>query len=426
MKWLFGALKFTLSLVILLSLSCIPVSFGCPGANQPPTATIDSITPDTPVVGTVISFTGHGTDPNGTVVAYRWRSNLDGEIGTSATFEKPGLSAGTHVIYLKVQDNNGAWSNEENKTIIVAAAGSVPPPPEAPVINQFVSDSDILRGAYVTLSWNVSNATSITISPTVGSVAATGSRQVTPASTTIYTLTATNTSGSANQTLQVTVPVSHLTGPGLTGTVTPLRNFVTSVTARVSPDTWSGTCPYSFYCSAAISASGPCTVTYIWERSDLGSSPQQTVVFTTAATKSVNTDWPREGSGSHWVRVRILTPNEMVSEKANFTLNCQPFAVTNVNVLVNPKDFTGGCPKSFGLVGNITANGEGTVTYRWERSDGGSSPTQTYTFAEHTSMFSPLTTWPREVSGSYWVRIRILSPNSMVSDPVNFTLNCSP
>jgi hypothetical protein len=419
MKWLFGACKFTLGCVLLLSLSCVPVSFGCPGANQPPTAAIDSITPDTPAAGAVISFTGHGTDPNGTVVAYRWRSSLNGEISAMASFGRSDLSAGTHIIYLKVQDNNGAWSKEDSKTITITAAGTAgtsggtagpdggpaglpviaffnanpsyiaagdystlswnvtgasvvsidngigdvaavgsqyvtptattsytmvaknnaganfvntqvvvvpagsgPPPPGVPVINQFVSDADTLSGAYVTLSWNVSNATSITISPTVGSVSAIGNRQVTPAATTIYTLTATNAAGSANRTLQVTVPGSGLTGPGVTGTVTPLPHKVTSVITAVTPTSYELECPYTFHCSAMIRVNGPCTVTYIWQRSDGGSSPTQTEVFTAAGVKEVSTGWPRETSGSYWVKVKILSPNSLTSNQANFNVAC--------------------------------------------------------------------------------------------------------
>jgi hypothetical protein len=89
-------------------------------ANVPPTAIIDSITPDPAEQGTdTVSFTGHGTDTDGTVAAYNWSSSIDGPLSTSAAFTKPAseLSIGTHTIYFKVQDNGGAWSTEDTEVI---------------------------------------------------------------------------------------------------------------------------------------------------------------------------------------------------------------------------------------------------------------------------------------------------------------------
>ena len=88
-------------------------------ANQPPTAYIDSIVPDGAAKGETVTFTGHGTDTDGTVVAYRWASDIDGEIGTSASFITSSLSVGNHTISFKVQDNNGAWSEEDTANVII-------------------------------------------------------------------------------------------------------------------------------------------------------------------------------------------------------------------------------------------------------------------------------------------------------------------
>ncbi|MBN1455934.1 MAG: hypothetical protein JW945_06770 [Methanomicrobia archaeon] len=83
--------------------------------NQPPTAFIDSITPN-PSVQTLdlITFSGNGTDTDGIVVAYNWSSSLDGSLSTAASFAIPAsnLSVGTHIISFQVQDNDGVWSSE--------------------------------------------------------------------------------------------------------------------------------------------------------------------------------------------------------------------------------------------------------------------------------------------------------------------------
>jgi len=96
-------------IAIFLLLLLVPV--GClPTGNQPPTAYIDSIAPTPSEAGEVVTFTGHGTDTDGSVVAHAWNSGIDGQIGTTALFTTSALSVGTHIISFRVQDNNGAWS----------------------------------------------------------------------------------------------------------------------------------------------------------------------------------------------------------------------------------------------------------------------------------------------------------------------------
>jgi len=87
--------------------------------NQLPTAYIDSISPNPATQGQLVSFSGHGTDVDGSITAYDWRSNIDGELGTSSSIGTSSLSVGTHTIYLKVQDNMGAWSTEDSRSITV-------------------------------------------------------------------------------------------------------------------------------------------------------------------------------------------------------------------------------------------------------------------------------------------------------------------
>lgn len=78
--------------------------------------------------------------------------------------------------------------------------------PSGPTISSFTSNStSIIEGENVTLSW-VTNATSVSIDHGIGTVAApSGSTTVTPASTTTYTLTATNSAGSSTAVVTVTV-----------------------------------------------------------------------------------------------------------------------------------------------------------------------------------------------------------------------------
>ena len=100
--------------------------------NQPPTAIIDSVTPNPAEQGKdIVSFTGHGTDSDGSVVAYNWRSSIDGQLSTSSSFTKPAseLSVGTHTIYFKVQDDDGAWSTEDIEELVINPANNPPDEP---------------------------------------------------------------------------------------------------------------------------------------------------------------------------------------------------------------------------------------------------------------------------------------------------------
>ncbi len=90
--------------------------------------------------------------------------------------------------------------------VLVFIAGCSGTPPSAPIINSFSALSPtITMGGSSTLSWSVTDATSVTIDNGVGTVALSGTTTVSPITTTTYTLTATNTTGSVTATTTVTV-----------------------------------------------------------------------------------------------------------------------------------------------------------------------------------------------------------------------------
>jgi hypothetical protein len=208
-------------------LAILMFTAGCTcGGNQPPTAYIDSILPAEASYGVTVTFNGHGTDPDGNVVAYRWRSNIDGDLSTMASFESLSLSEGEHTIYLKVQDDNGAWSEEVRGTLVVASASVAPP-----VISYFTaSPGSISSGESSTLSWDVYNATTVSIDHGVGNVDLTGTTAVTPSMTTTYTLIATNEAGSVTATTGVTVSATEPSSPA----GPPVINFFTAEPASIA------------------------------------------------------------------------------------------------------------------------------------------------------------------------------------------------
>ncbi|MCL5742877.1 MAG: peptidoglycan-associated lipoprotein Pal [Acidobacteria bacterium] len=81
-----------------------------------------------------------------------------------------------------------------------------PPPPAKPMVTSFAAEpSTIERGQSSTLRWATENATEVSIDPGVGTVSASGTRQVYPSDTTTYTLTAKGPGGTATSTATVTV-----------------------------------------------------------------------------------------------------------------------------------------------------------------------------------------------------------------------------
>jgi len=116
-----------------------------PPSNQPPTAYIDSISPNPAQQGQSVSFSGHGNDPDGSVVAYEWRSSIDGFLSNSSSFSTSSLSVGTHTISFRVQDNDGAWSSTVTATLTINS------PSAPPAVSGFPIES-ILLGMAISIA----------------------------------------------------------------------------------------------------------------------------------------------------------------------------------------------------------------------------------------------------------------------------------
>ena len=129
-----------------------------------------------------------------------WTSSVDGLFGTGASFSLATLGVGTHSILAAAVDSGGT-PGSASATITVD-----PAPLGPPAVNTFsVTPTPITVGETATLSWNTTDADSVTIDNGVGTVALDGSTAVTPAVTTPYALTAVNTLGTATASVTVTV-----------------------------------------------------------------------------------------------------------------------------------------------------------------------------------------------------------------------------
>ena len=136
--------------------------------------------------------------------SHLYRDDVEIESGLSS----PGTRAvNPHVTRtFKLVVSSAAGSAEASVTLTVTPAGP-------PVIEFFTaSPGTINAGDSSTLSWgSVTNATSVTIDQGIGGVGAPGSTVVSPASTTLYTMTAVGPGGTTTATATVTVNPAEVT-----------------------------------------------------------------------------------------------------------------------------------------------------------------------------------------------------------------------
>lgn len=83
-----------------------------------------------------------------------------------------------------------------------------PAPAPAPTANLSVNPATVVKGQMTTLSWTSQHATNCTLRPELGPIQTEGSKTVTPAETTSYTLTCSGAGGEATSTATV-----HVTQP---------------------------------------------------------------------------------------------------------------------------------------------------------------------------------------------------------------------
>ncbi len=99
---------------------------------------------------------------------------------------------------------------------------------------------------------------------------------------------------------------------------------VTNVTLRVEPTRIVVGCdqfPQTVFFEAEITANGPALMTWQWEASTGAISDIGTLVFDEAGTQVINEFYPIHAPNEYWVKLHILTPNEMV-EQVNFPVSC--------------------------------------------------------------------------------------------------------
>jgi len=174
--------------------------------------------------------------------------------------------------------------------------------------------SSINRGGTSTLSWNMTGANSVSIDHGIGQVDIVGSRVISPVSSTTYTITAINPSGTITRTAVTYVNPTSSTPPISTSFA------VTGITVYTSPSNSTG----CFNLNANITANGPGTATYIWESADGGGySYTWSITFPSAGSQIITLPVEMSALPSGMYQLRVLTPNEVVSNSTYYS-TCAP------------------------------------------------------------------------------------------------------
>ena len=120
-----------------------------------------------------------------------------GEVSSSGTQDVSPASTTTY----KITATNSDGTTTKSVTITVT---------KLPVINSFTAKpASIVSGNSTALKWDVSGATTVTINKNIGEVDLTGTKSVSPTTTTTYTLTAANNVGSVDKSVKVTVTANE-------------------------------------------------------------------------------------------------------------------------------------------------------------------------------------------------------------------------
>jgi len=96
---------------------------------------------------------------------------------------------------------------------------------------------------------------------------------------------------------------------------------------KAEPDKYVGPAPAVIKCKGTISVTQPCTVTYRFIRSDNATGPVKSLTFAKPGIQGVYTDWTLGGAAlpsySGWEAIKVLTPVEVESNKANFSIKIE-------------------------------------------------------------------------------------------------------
>jgi len=103
------------------------------------------------------------------------------------------------------------------------------------------------------------------------------------------------------------------------------------------------------------------------------------------------------------------------------------FSVTSVVAEVDGDATVNTCPATFDFIGHIAATAAGTVSYKWQKSDGSSSSVRTLNFSDAgVKNITDYSLTGINATSTGWVKLTITVPNSISSSNVTWRVTCPP
>jgi hypothetical protein len=254
--------------------------------------------------------------------------------------------------------SNATGSTTATQVVTVSATAGNPQ-----IVRFEASPLSIQPGQSTTLSWATNGASSVSISPSVGTVDVNGSKTVSPASTTTYTLTATSSDGKS-----VTVPVTVIVAPGQipqvvafaanpavisAGQSTKLCWQVTGATnINISPGVGTG-----LNAQDCSTISPTATTTYTLTATNASGQIQANVTVTVGSTQilSITADPPYSLKNGSPVTLSWTTSNATSVVIVSNSLSPQSLPA-NGSLVVNPEVTTTYTLTAYGPAGQTVSN----------------------------------------------------------------------
>ncbi|RPJ63514.1 MAG: hypothetical protein EHM12_02095 [Dehalococcoidia bacterium] len=197
-----------------------------------------------------------------------------------------------------------------------------------PVVSKFTASQDtIAAGQSVTLSWDVTNATRISLQPEIGTINASGTRSVTPSVSTTYKLIASNDAGATTREITVNVGAAISGSPDL-----------------IITDAWLEGCMIYYKIKNIGSQDSPATTTYIYVNNLLPTmgwssfvdilkpGQEKTMVFSSYQWPWCGSDSGAAGGGGG-VSVSIGSPSHIAALAPSHSVSVGPMGVVDWSLL---------------------------------------------------------------------------------------------
>jgi hypothetical protein len=194
-------------------------------------------------------------------------------------------------------------------------------------------------------------------------------------------------------------------------------------------------CPLQENFVGDITSNAAAEVKYTWVSFDGVTWPEGTLHFAGPGTQKVSEHEKLGAAGQvvhGWMQLKVLSPNAVLSNRVPYTIVCPRSGgtgrVTRAVVRVSPlASVAASCPVQVNFAGDIATNGAADVQYTWTSSDNATWPHGTLHFTGAGTQ-AVKESWTLGGAGqpvNGWVRLKVLSPNALTSNPAIFRFQCA-